>query len=533
MKKRIYIDEWLEFKPYQKQSPTDNYYLKICNDVRRILTTDKQSFVLQMFLDKQNIDYLACFLTSYFEDLISETNIWNSFVNAHKRLYKKPLPFYNTEEYYEKEINSQDISFLIWYFLNTFQNEKFVSPYNDFIVNVAEKVMEVFDDAWEYAPENIILKSAYQIDANEEDFYVARILIDKILFKTYLFYPDTILKLRALELEIIEDVKDGKNLMSILSENRDNLLLKTHTRLLSFKGKEWASEISGGNNMVSKNFLAMSQRISGRFLYKGQDDLYLFIEHIASGKKFNITKKSFSHSAALKEMDTILFMGIAQWSDEWWFSGVFFQQPFNADIILDEKNSLKSRMTVNFLDHQQRETNELIDSQLKAFKDFNNGFQIAFISSDKIEGFVKSYTEFFNHSLNLSDIEKEAAIQRASADGFFGTERASKDYSEISETGLVFFNPKSGVEIALGVNCAFPLINNPFFDVKQSTDDIMALLGSEEMSTELALFCIDNCKNDLPFLHEGLGKKYLEDIDFLLRFWKKDNYQAKPSVTFT
>jgi len=190
-------------------------------------------------------------------------------------------------------------------------------------------------------------------------------------------------------------------------------------------------------------------------------------------------------------------------------------------------------MAVNFLDHQENETTELLNMQLKAFKDFNGGSQIAFMTSDRIEDFVKSYTKYFNDSLNLSDKEKEEAKQRARNDGFFGTEKENNNYSKGSETALAFFNPKSGVEIAMAVNSAFPLPNNPFFNVEQSEDDIMFLLISDEMSTELALFCIDNCKNNLPFFKKGIGKMYLKDIDFLLRFWKKDNYYAKPSITYT
>lgn len=533
MDKRIYIKEWLELKPYEKLAATDSYYLKICNSVKRVITTNKQSFILQRYLETKNIDLLSCFLTSYFEDLISETNIWNSFVQTHQQLYKKHLPFYNLDEYYEKEINPQDISFLIWYFLNTVQKEVFIAPFNDFIIETAEKVIDIFDEAWDNAPENDYLKSIYQIDENEEDFYVARNLIDTILFKTYLFYPDTLLKLKEQELEIIEDSKDDENIMMYLNENRDSTLHKTHTRLLSLKGKEWASEILGNNHPLSKDFLNISQRIRGFFLYKGQDNNNIFIEHIASSKKFELTKKSFDHSDTLKELDTIVFMGIAQWKNEWWFSGVFFQQPFNPDLILDEKNSLESRMTVNFLDHHRKETEETLKMQLNAFKDFNEGLQVAFRPSEKIDDFVRNYTEYFNNSLDISDKEKEEAKHRARKEGFFGTEEDPKNYGEVSDTGLVFFNPKSGVEIALAVNSAFPLPNNPFFNVEDSEDDIMFLLISDEISTELALYCIDNCKNNLPFFKDGTGKIYLKDIDFLLRFWKKNNYYSKPSITFT
>jgi hypothetical protein len=532
MDKRIYIKDWLELKPYTKQITTDSYYLKVCNDVKRVITSNKQSLILQMYLDKKNINIFSCFLTSYFEDLISETNIWNSFIRVHKRLYKKQLPFYILNGYYEEEINLEDISFLIWYFLNTVQEEKFISPFNDFIVETAEKIMDVFDKAWENAPKNEYLKSFYQIDENEKNFYVARNLIDTVLFKTYLFYPDTLLKLQERESELIKNRKDDKNIVMFLNENRDNFLLKTHTRLLSLKGNEWASEILNNNHHLNKDFLEISKKIHGFFLYKGQDNNNIFIEHIASGKKFNLTKKSFDHSATLKEVDTILFMGIVRWKNEWWFSGVFFQQPFNADLILDEKNSVENKMEVNFLNNQKKENDKMLKMQFSAFKDFNNGSQIAFLPSEKIDEFNKRYIEFFNNTLNLSEKEIREAKQRAKDDVFFGSNDKHQDFSEVSETGLVFFNPNSGIEIALAVNSAFPMSSNPYFKEEDSEEHLMRLLMAESISPELVNYCIDNCKTNLSFFKEGVGNKYLDDIDFLLRFWKKDNYHTIPSITY-
>ena len=532
MNKRIYIKDWLLFKPYDRQTITDSYYLKLSNDVKHAITTNKQSFVLQTYLENEDINHLACFLTSYFEDVISETNIWNSFVRVHKRLYKKQLPFYILNEYYEDEINTQDISFLIWYFLNTIQEEKFIAPFNGFIIEIAEKIMDIFDDVWDSAPENEDLKSYYQIDRTGDDFYIARKMIDTILFKSYLFYADTLLNLKEKEFEIIEESKDEENIMMFLNENRDATLHNSHTRLLSLTGKEWASEIIGSKHPLSSDFLKISQRIRGYFLYKGQDQTDIFLEHIASSKKFKLTKKSFDYSDSLKDVDTIIFMGIVKWKEEWWFSGIQFQAPFNPDLILDEKNSLENRIAVNFLDHQRKEVNEMLEKQMKAFKDFNNGLQIAFMPSDRIDEFIRSYTEFFNNSLKLSDKEIKEAKGRSRKEGFFGTEDKPKNYSEVSDTGLAFFNPKSGCEIALAVNSAFPLLDNPFFKKELSEEHIMRLLMDESISPELTMFCIHNCKEELPFFNTGVGKKYLDDIDFLLRFWKKENYHTKPSITF-
>lgn len=533
MDKRIFIKDWLELKPYEKQTVTDSYYLNLCNEIKKIIKTNKQLIVLQLYLDDEDLNLLSCFLISYFEDLISETNIWNSFVRVHQRLYKKQLPFYTLEEYYEEEINTQDVCFLIWYFLNTVQEEKFISPYNDFILQAAEKIIFIFEKEWEYAPVNEYLRKFYQIDQNQNDFYIARNLIDTVLFKTYLFYPDTLLKLQEQEFEIIENSKDITNLTMYLNENRDGTLHKAHTRLLSLKGKEWVSEILGANHHLHKDFLAVSKKIQGLFLYKGQDSNNIFIEHIASSKTFNLTKKSFDHSQTLNELDTVLYMGIVHWKDEWWFSGVFFQQPFNPDLILDEKNSLESRLAVNFLDHQIQETDKILKKQLSAFKDYNNGSQIAFLPSESIEEFYKGYIIFYNNSLDISKNEIREARQRARNDGFFGTNEMENDFPKVSESGLAYFNPKSGCEIALAVNSAFPMSSNPYFKEENSEQHVLRLLMDESLSTELVLYCLENCKTNLSVFKNGVGKKYLEDIDFLLRFWKRNNYHTIPSITYT
>jgi hypothetical protein len=38
---------------------------------------------------------------------------------------------------------------------------------------------------------------------------------------------------------------------------------------------------------------------------------------------------------------------------------------------------------------------------------------------------------------------------------------------------------------------------------------------------------------DRIFLNAGLGELYLDDIDFLLRFWKSGNYHTKPAITYS
>ena len=253
------------------------------------------------------------------------------------------------------------------------------------------------------------------------------------------------------------------------------------------------------NHPLHQDFLDISNKILGLFLYKGQDKNNIFIEHIASGKKFNLTKRSFERSHVLTEVDTILFLGIVRWQGEWWFSGTFFKQPFNPDTILKEKSSMESRAVVNFLDYQNPEIDEILRKQILAFKNYNNDSLIAFLPSEKIEEFYKGYMEFYNETLNLSEKEVRKVKQRLKNDGFIVKEK-QKDFSKLSETGLVFFNPKSGVEIAFCINSAFPLPSNPYFKEEDSEDDVMYLLMHESFQKNWCCTVLNIASPGCPFL---------------------------------
>ncbi len=310
----------------------------------------------------------------------------------------------------------------------------------------------------------------------------------------------------------------------------DNVIHGIRTSLLSLHGKDWVAEILGSNHKLSNSFSNLSPKIRGMFLYKGQDKDNVFIEHIASSEKFNLTKKSFDNYNDLKEDDTILYLGIVKWKNEWWFSGTRFQQSFNADLVLNEKNSIESRMAVRFLEKQKKEANKALKMQLEAFKDYNNGSEIAFLPSDRIQAFYEGFITFYNEGLNLTKKEIEEANKRARKDGFFDSDKGAERNIEELETSLVFFNPKRGVEFADYVNSAFPSLINPYFRERDSEKAVVHLLMSENLSTELAMYCINNCSTKLSFFNNEPEKKYITDIDFLLRFWKKDNYYTEANT---
>ncbi len=531
MKNKISIKKWLELKPYNNQTKTDYYYLRMCNTIALMLRKPQYK-VLKIYLGQKEINLLSCFLVSYYEDIVSGTNIWNTFVKIHYQLYKKRIPFFDTDNTNNNRVNKQDIRFLVWYFLNTVYEENFINPNNDFLLNIANNVEALFEKMSGSAPINLELKSYYNLDPETTDYYIVRKFINNVLLRTYLLYPDTGLKMSQKEGEILNDnnEKPFEKILPYLQESRDNFISKKCTSLLSLKGKEWAAEILGENHPLYNDIKNISQRISGFFFFRRADKHHVTIEHIASGREFNLIKETYEQYNNIIESNSIVYIGIVKWKDSWWFSGITFSREFDADLILDEKNSIESRKQVAFLDFETTQMISLLDEQRKSFLSFNNNSPIAFIPSAKINSFMKDFFSYHNARLNFSKEEENEAIESGIIDNEVKIEL---NLSEDGGSALMFFNPKSGVDIVLNNNSAFPSKENPFFVKKDSYEDVLYLLMSDQCSTELAMYCIDNYKTVLPFFTSDIGAKYLLDIDFLLRFWKTENYHTFPSLTIT
>ncbi len=528
--KKVYIDDWMEFKPYDKHSSTDLYYMKIANEVQLAIQSSEYIDQLYDYFDEEDIVNLSCFLTSYFEDIISETNVWNSFVSLHNKKYNKLLPFYDTSDYIENEINVQDIRLLFWYFFNATLEDGFVSPYINLFESVALNVFDVFDAAWEYAPENNALKSCYYIKNEIEEFYDARKYIDLVLFKTYLFFPDSKKELLQAEEEIYLERRDFMEIKFQLDLQRDEIIHNTKTKLLAIQGKEWAAEIVGGQNLVNMVVWGFSQKITGFFLYKGQDNLSVMLEYIATGTKFNITKKSFDVSFDDDPIDSVFFIGIVMWKNEWWFSGVMAKYGVTPKIVESEKTNIESKIKLNFLNVENHKIKEILQDQVKSFKLFNNGCEVAFLKSSEVNQFVNSFMQFYNESLHLNETQKQQTKNRFKKNGLDEND-FNLSLEDTEDEVLVFINPNSGVEIVFNLNSAFPMPNNPFFKDELSEKHIKLLLMGNTSSIELVNFLVSNYKEDIPYFKHGLGKKYLEDFDFLLRFWKGEKYYSKPVLS--
>ena len=522
---KIFLPQWQQFKPYSIHSSTDVYYLNICNKVFNALQKIENKEIFQK-LTLSEVQEMCCFLTCYLEDIISETNIWKAFTTKHFELYNKFVPFQNQDEYFEDEINLDDIQFLIWYFVSSKKDNSLIAPFNRYIVDIVEAIYDVFDDIYDYAPENKALKKWYFLDPNENDYYAVRFYIEKVFLNNYLLNID-VLKTIKNQIDSEFQVKKEENYERTLYAFKDQFLLLKKSKLLALGGSEWAAYVVGKEHKLHNDLLNISKRIEARFLFKNKiDDKYIYIEHIASGKKFNLLKASYDHHNIL-EKDAILTLGIINWQNEWWFSGISSVSPFDADLILDEKKSIESRQAVSFLE-DDKAIKENLKLQNDAFFSYNNNLPVAFLKKKEINNFANNFYDYYNKSLKLSKKEIEEANNRAKKEGLqLGNNGNKIEFDEDFETAIVYFNPNSGIEIYFNICSVLELKSNPYFDKEDFLNDNLGLLLNDFYSTEFANYCYNFNKDKLSFIKIFSGN----ELDFLLRFFKNNTYKTVPNQT--
>lgn len=533
---KVYMDDWLFFHPYEKPARSDFFYLRICQEIHEVLQNDEYELLIDV-LEENEIKLLACFITSYFEDVISETGMWAAFINKHKGLYGKYLPFYNCDEdYYPDEINPEDVYFLLWYFLNhEVFDDQFISPLYSQILLPGDGLFNILDNYYETAPQNDKLSDYLNIANDETDFYVVRVKIEWLVMHSYLFHFYQFDLQEEME-DFLDEHGDDEdallNTQTLLHDITDGRIFKQTTALLAMKGNEWMAEVLGKEHQLYETLIKIDGRKSGFFLYKGYDDKYLNFEHISTGKAISVSRESMDLNNDFKPDDTIVMMSVVNWMDEWWFSGIYTTLEFNADLILDEKNSAVSRGLFN---QDESQIKDSIAKQQRAFMEFNNNSPLVFLSSGKkVTRFIDKFMLYYNNSLNISEAKKAESEKRLKSIGFFGGEEKDSGIPDDFKNteALVYFNPDSGIEILFGFNALFE--KNPKKEIKNGQVGMeFDFLMSDEVNTSLKNYFFENFNPTyLSFLFELPDENlFIDNFDFMLRFLNPENYKPKLGIT--
>lgn len=514
---KLILNDWFTYHPYNKPTKTDYYYFNIAKEIYSEFQKDSK-YQLKEFLSIDEIKDLSIITTCYFEDIISEIGIWRVFIEKHKELYQKYLPFYKLDDYYPNEINIQDICFIIWYYISAFEEDKILNPISETILFIANSIFEILDKYYETAPENELMQDFFNIESTETDYYNLRKKINFLFIGSYLFFINKEDFFNE-GLEMINSAKKSnneENTRLYLNELEDIYNINKRSNLLALRGCQWLAGILGITHPRYHDLLNLSTKKSGVFLYEGYDSSNIFLKHIATNKQIKITRKSLDPDNNMIPGKSAVFIGLVNWMNEWWFSGTYSVFEYSDNIFIEEKNNPQSLYLFQDLSEQQI----ILDLQLETFLENSNNSPIAFFSRKaNMEEFLNNYFKKYNKKIdknhNKTPIKDFSSVPNELEDNSF----------------ICYFNPKAGLEIIYGFNIFIPDKNNPDFD-PDTLETPLEILSSESVSADFAKYVVENYDiKNLSFSNEREQNTLLENFDFLLRFWKRDNYFSTPQIT--
>ena len=479
--KKIYPQKWLELHPYKQTNSVDQYYVGIANEIHKRLYS---STIADAFEEEENIRYTSLCLAAWFEDVISQTGIWQAFTAECRKRYGAYLPFYPIKgDYFPDEINLEDIRFLLWHHIQYLcRGISAINPENPGIEQTAQEIYGLLAEEYETAPENERMQEfLYHSAMGEEDFFHYREILDWFHYQCY-FNIENVAQCRDEAERLLDDEKITPEMAeTLIYATRTSLTFKGRRNLLSLTSPEWLALI-GKAHPEHQLWGKVKARENSCYLLEKEDDEFLYVKDLCSEDEgeFKITKKSLNLSAIRSREvgKSTLICELIYFGNTWWQCGM----------LLENKYDQKMAEYVDDLTKQKEKTNEKA-----AFHDFIKA------SGGKSFVFCQSQEEISDFLLNKMGygLKEDLDIPRIH-----------------TETGaMLMANSHTGLHIQFKLCECIKSPDNPNYNKEEAEKNaIMFIVNPDVIPYQLS--CILQDEGMLPdaYLNSLQGKEYGQEF---------------------
>ena len=479
--KKIYPKKWLELHPYKQTNSVDQYYVGIANEIHKRLYS---STIADAFEEEENIRYTSLCLAAWFEDVISQTGIWQAFTAECRKRYGAYLPFYPIKgDYFPDEINLEDIRFLLWHHIQYLcRGISAINPENPGIEQTAQEIYGLLAEEYETAPENERMQEfLYHSAMGEEDFFHYREILDWFHYQCY-FNIENVAQCRDEAERLLDDEKITPEMAeTLIYATRTSLTFKGRRNLLSLTSPEWLALI-GKAHPEHQLWGKVKVRENSCYLLEKEDDRYLYVKDLCSEDEgeFKITKKSLNLSAirSREAGKSTLICELIYFGNAWWQCGMLLENKYNQ----------KMAEYVDDLTKQKEKTNEKA-----AFHDFIKA------SGGKSFVFCQSQEEISDFLLNKMDYNLKEGL----------------DIPRINtENGaMLMANPHTGLHIQFKLCECIKSPDNPNYNKEEAEKNaIMFIVNPDIIPYQLS--CILQDEGMLPdaYLNSLQRKEYGQEF---------------------
>ena len=479
--KKIYPKKWLELHPYKQTNSVDQYYVGIANEIHKRLYS---STIADAFEEEENIRYTSLCLAAWFEDVISQTGIWQAFTAECRKRYGAHLPFYPIKgDNLPKEINLEDIRLLLWHHIQYLcRGISAINPENPGIEQTAQEIYGLLAEEYETAPENERMQEfLYHSAMGEEDFFHYREILDWFHYQCY-FNIENVAQCRDEAERLLDDEKITPEMAeTLIYATRTSLTFKGRRNLLSLTSPEWLALI-GKAHPEHQLWGKVKARENSCYLLEKEDDEFLYVKDLCSEDEgeFKITKKSLNLSAIRSREvgKSTLICELIYFGNAWWQCGMLLENKYNQ----------KMAEYVDDLTKQKEKTNEKA-----AFHDFIKA------SGGKSFVFCQSQEEISDFLLNKMGygLKEDLDIPRIH-----------------TETGaMLMANPHTGLHIQFKLCECIKSPDNPNYNKEEAEKNaIMFIVNPDIIPYQLS--CILQDEGMLPdaYLNSLQRKEYGQEF---------------------
>lgn len=449
--KKIYVKEWMSFQPYARQDETDSYYVRVANHIAECLV----GMVGERY-SAHSLYGIAIYLTLWFQDVISQTGIWEAFTNECRKRYGQPVPFMTPEEekeYYPGEVNPEDLRFLLWHYFQSLEKQAggVLNPENPGIEEVAQQLYDYLSEEYEVAPENTRLYDMlYGELFGENDYMRYRSILEWFHFCSYVGFENR----SEFQDVVAAAVRMGDVNPSLLSYDvKQNILFEGRKNLLSLTSVEWLALV-GKTHPEAAQWAEVKFTPQGMFLYEGEDENALFVKDL-SGKEdvqLFVRKDSVNMDSlkGRKEGVTVLQSRLVQYGGTWWQDGTL--------VVSDYEEKMKEEIA------QKAAQRENIQKTYDAFMKASGGKQFVFCQSEEeVRDFLFQKMEY----------KEKEGIQLPKMDARHGL--------------VLMVSPHTGIHIQTRLCECISSPENKFYDSKEAQKKaILFLLNPEVIPYDLS-----------------------------------------------
>lgn len=440
--KTIYLKDWMNVHPEIKQSNSDLYYIQLSN---RILKTIEATLPTELF-DLEEAKEISVHVAAWFEDIISELHIWESFTKSCQALYGKRLPFPAIDDanYFEGEVNQADIEFLIWHLLQRFhgnENDIMINPQDPSIALMAGEITKLLEEEYETAPESKTMQE-YLNPKMYDDYYTFTRNAEWLYFFSYLHGPSNEERLNGLyeEMNEIKDQYTKEELARIFYDTRNQMLFCSHGGPLALTVSEWMAAMYEATPWVKELLGGVSVRQRAWYFVEEKTPTHLTLVAKEGGE----TIKALCKSVAAETLKSILpgmsniSVTAVRYHDEWWFNG---------SILLDNKQEHPAEIKP-----AADEAPAIEHKDYASFLTANNSNDLAYLGSyDALKSFLVD-------SLGWADNEDETLPTLKENENF-----------------VLYVNKEKGLLIAPDICTLVKDPANPYYNAEEAAEEAMML----------------------------------------------------------